>query len=165
MISSVLYYGAGALAVYFAFLTFLASIVAVIQEAKIWAPKSVPSLSVLGCLKVFVFNVVWMSLCFIGSVVIVIKWILSLGTSDIARDGNCLIEKWVAKADTLACVGKVQVVGMEHLQIVNGSAPAPIFVANHSSQIDAGVVYWLNQRFKWIAKSSGKDLRVFVVLA
>ena len=135
--------------------TVLASAFAVYQEAKIWKPKPLPSLSLFGCLKVFLFNVCWMTLCLVGSILIVIKWILMCGTSDIARDGNRLIETRVAKLVLRSLVAKVEVFGMEHLPAtIEGSRPAPVFVANHASQIDTGAVYFLDQRFKWIAKES-----------
>ena len=140
---------------YFVYGILLASLLAVFQEAKIWRPRTVPSLSVVGGVKVFLFNVVWMTGVGTGALLIVIKWILTLGTSDIARDGNCLVERTVAKLDTVLFLGKVKVEGMDNFPAnAEGSIPAPIIIANHSSQVDLAVVYFLNKRWKWITKQS-----------
>jgi 1-acyl-sn-glycerol-3-phosphate acyltransferase len=140
---------------YLVVMTVLSAALAVVQEAKIWKPKSVPSLSLYGCAKVFLFNIMWMSLCLAGSVLIVIKWFVTLGTSDIARDGNRWIECSVGKACLHCFVGTVKVVGRENLPPdTTECKPAPVFVANHASQIDVAAVYYIERRFKWIAKRS-----------
>lgn len=40
----------------------------------------------------------------------------------------------------------------------DGSTPAPVYVANHASQVDLAAVYFLNRRFKWISKDSVRYL-------
>jgi 1-acyl-sn-glycerol-3-phosphate acyltransferase len=143
----------GAAAAYVVGTTTVAAGVAVLQEQKIWAPASLPSLPLFGLLKVFLFNVVWMIGCLLGSIMITAKWIVMFGQSDIAREGHLLVENLVARACIYGFVGKVQLKGMENLPDEN-MVPAPVFVANHASQIDVGAVYFLGRRFKWIAKSS-----------
>jgi 1-acyl-sn-glycerol-3-phosphate acyltransferase len=133
--------------------TLAASAVAVWQEQKIWQSKALPSLSPIGQCKVFLFNVCWMVGCLIGSLFIILKWIVTLGQSDIALEGNRLVENIVAQVCVLMFVGKVQLMGLEHLPATD-MVPAPVYVANHASQIDVGVVYFLNRRFKWISKLS-----------
>ena len=51
-------------------------------------------------------------------------------------------------------MGNVQVDGIENLPPMNPGSPAPVYIANHASQLDVAVVYTLNRRFKWISKSS-----------
>jgi lysophosphatidate acyltransferase len=165
-----------ALVGYIVLATAATAAIAAYQEAKIWRPKSLPSLSMWGHVKVFVFNVVWMMTCLLGSIFITIKWVVSLGTSNLSKDGNRLVEDLAARLVLCCFVGTVQVVGREHLpppssddsamaSTASASAsasdsqarltiPAPVYVANHASQLDAAVVYYLNRRFKWIAKKS-----------
>lgn len=149
----IIYYAVRLFGGYVAVVTTLAASVAVLQERNIWKPKSLPSLSILGSIKVFVYNAVWMLLCIVGAFLVTLKWILTLGTSDLERDTNRLVENWVARCCTYALIGRVQVHGTEHLPSTD-SIPAPIFVANHASQLDVGAAYFLGHRFKWIAKQS-----------
>ena len=65
-----------------------AAAVAAHQESKIWQSKSLPSLSLLGMFKVFLFNVVWMVVCFIGVIYVGIKSILLLGSLNTTREGQ-----------------------------------------------------------------------------
>jgi lysophosphatidate acyltransferase len=149
------YYAVGILLGYMVLTTVAASAVAVLQERKIWRPKSLPSLSWFGLVKVFVFNIVWMATCLIGSILICVKWIVLCGTSDIQKDGNRIVEDTAARLVIQCFIGRVQVLGQENLP--NGSSaiiPAPVYISNHASQIDAAVVYYLDRRFKWIAKKS-----------
>jgi lysophosphatidate acyltransferase len=131
----------------------LAAAVAVRQEYKIWKPSNLPSLSIWGMIKVFWFNIVWFVLCLVGSILISAKWCLQLGRSDIEYEGNQWVEATVARICVTLFVGPVRVEGTEHLP-PNDKNPAPVYVANHESQIDVGVVYYLGRRFKWIAKQS-----------
>ena len=142
-----------AFAVYSVVVMTLAAVVAVNQERKIWKHKKLPSLSYFALIKVFFFNIVWFVLCGVGFTLISIKWILTCGTSDIEYEGNRWVEANVAKVCIKLFVGTVEVYGKENLP-KESEVPAPIFVANHASQIDVGAVYFLNRRFKWIAKSS-----------
>jgi 1-acyl-sn-glycerol-3-phosphate acyltransferase len=133
--------------------TTLASGVAVLQEQKIWKPESLPSLPLVGLIKVFLFNVTWMLGCLAGAVLISLKWILTFGKSDIAKESHCLVENMVARACIYLFVGNVQLKGMDNLPDED-TVPAPVYVANHASQVDVGAVYFIGRRFKWIAKKS-----------
>jgi lysophosphatidate acyltransferase len=146
-------YVAAILLGYIVFSSVAAAAVAVMQERKIWQSKALPSLSVMGQLKVFLFNLVWMYCCLIGSILISLKWLLTFGTSDIQSEGNRRVEDRAARVCVRLLVGDVLVVGRENLPPLN-VIPAPVYVANHASQIDVGVVYYLDRRFKWIAKKS-----------
>jgi 1-acyl-sn-glycerol-3-phosphate acyltransferase len=95
----------------------------------------------------------WMIGCLIGSLFVLIKHIVMLGASDISKDSNRIVEDIVAKLCIWAFVGNVKIVGRENLPPINVQ-PAPVYIANHASQIDLGVVYYLNRRFKWISKLS-----------
>jgi hypothetical protein len=130
-----------------------AAAMAVFQEWKIWKPQSLPSLSLWGCSKVFAFNIVWFTLCLLGSIAIVIKYVVTFGRSSIDRDAHFLVEHTVAKLCTRLFVGRTEIVGREHLPNEH-ETPAPVYIANHASQIDVAVVYFINRRFKWVAKQS-----------
>jgi lysophosphatidate acyltransferase len=138
---------------YIVLVTISASLVAVWQESKIWQSNALPSLSIVGQCKVFLFNVCWMLGCLAGSIIIILKWIFTLGKSDIEMEGNRIVENRVAKFCVRWFVGDVAITGFENLPPPNIS-PAPVYIANHASQIDLGVVYFINRRFKWIAKQS-----------
>lgn len=149
------YYAATVTLIYVGFTTVAAASVAVSQESKLWKPASLPSLSPFGKLKVFLFNVLWMMSCLIGSIMISTKWILTLGTSDIQKEGNRLVEDTAARIIVECFVGEVRVVGRANLPPWSDTMiPAPVYIANHASQLDAAVVYYLDRRFKWIAKQS-----------
>mmetsp|Transcript_16569 Transcript_16569/g.36799 ORF Transcript_16569/g.36799 Transcript_16569/m.36799 type:complete len:319 (+) Transcript_16569:171-1127(+) len=130
---------------------------AVYQEWKIWASSpTIPNLSLLGCIKVYVFNVIWMGFTFAGSLVLLPKWILCGFGSSVETEAHCTVERMGARLCTSSCVGPVVIRGEEYLppDDTPPGQPAPVYVANHSSQIDVGVVYYLFRRFKWIAKQS-----------
>jgi len=146
-------YAAYALFFYTSVTSLLGAALAVLQEDKIWKAKELPSLTLWGKLKVFPFNVAWFQLCLAGSLLIMIKWILTLGSSDISKDANKLAENYVARTVYQVIVGRIQVNGIENLPRED-LTPAPVYIANHASQIDAAVVYFLGRRFKWIAKKS-----------
>jgi 1-acyl-sn-glycerol-3-phosphate acyltransferase len=153
LLVTVVTYSVSILFWYIVIATIGASLVAVWQESKIWTSKGVPNLSLIGQIKVFLFNVCWMLGCLFGAICILIKYILSFGTSDISSDGNQIVEYIVAKLCVYFFVGHVTIIGIEHLPPIN-IIPAPIYIANHASQIDVGVVYYLKRRFKWISKQS-----------
>lgn len=132
----------------------LASFVAALQERKIWKAKPLPSLSAWGFLKVFFFNILWMELCLIGCAIIAIKGFFFQGANyDIAADCFRFVESNAAKICIWTFVGDCKVEGTENLPPVD-RVPAPVYIANHISQIDTGVVYFLERRFKWVAKKS-----------
>lgn len=152
---------------FYAFTTLIFPIASVWQERSIWKARGVPSLSLWGQMKVYVFNVVWMFSCLVGSTLVILRYLLTFGRSDPEYDGHVRVEHHSARL-VMALLGNVKVVGEEHLPkpsladstppSLTTTLPAPVYIANHSSQIDVGAVYLLNRRFKWIAKSSVKYL-------
>lgn len=147
---------------YIGIVSTLAALIAVHQERNIWKPPLLPSLSYWGGMKVFFYNIMWMFSCIIGILCIVLKWIVSLGSSDLEYDSNRWVENIAAQLCTYIWIGRVHIEGMEHLKdsmfplamMTSPKIPAPIFIANHASQLDVGATYFLGQRFKWIAKQS-----------
>ncbi|CAB9529789.1 sn-glycerol-3-phosphate acyltransferase 1, chloroplastic [Seminavis robusta] len=138
---------------FFALATVVSSLVAALQERKIWAPANMPSLSPFAMVKVFLFNIVWITSSAVGCTIIWIKYFLLFGTPDIVKECNV----WVEKTGSYLCcgmLGKVTVIGVENLPPEDLSVPAPVYIANHASQIDLGAVYFIHRRFKWIAKQS-----------
>ena len=138
----------------YAFVTIISSLVAANQERKLWAPSNMPSLTLLGLTKVFCFNLIWIISCTVGCLLIGIKHVLLLGSSDLVWECNCYVERYSAILCT-ALLGRVTLVGAENLPPDDETQiPAPVYIANHASQIDLGAVYFLQRRFKWIAKQS-----------
>jgi len=138
----------------------LASLAAIYQERKIWVHPKVPSLTTIGMVRVFAINVVWMTVAILGSVVIAIEaaatknWLNLKHTRKLAHN---YVERKCAMLIT-SMIGPVVVKGTENLPVDESSSPAPIYVANHSSQIDAAVVYAIERQWRWIMKSSIKFL-------
>lgn len=138
---------------------FVLPILSVFQERRIWKSNLLPSLSPLGHLKVFLFNVMWMGGTLVGGLLLLPKFVLGkfLGF-------DCQYEAHVVERMTgnICCLSficpKVEIRGKENLPPEDGSSPAPVFVANHASQVDLGVVYFLGRRFKWISKDSVRYL-------
>lgn len=87
---------------------------------------------------------------------------MSLGGQSVASNmQNMVVENLIAKMLFTMIVGKVKIINphnIPNMDVRNPTIPAPIFVANHSSQIDICVVYFILKRFKWIAKQSAKFL-------
>ena len=130
-------------------------IASVWQERKLWKSHLVPSLGLFGQLKVFLFNVVWMSVTLVGGLIVLVGKLFGFD----AAYGSSRVEKLTGTLCSLMFVcPKIEIVGGEHLPEEDGSSPAPVYIANHASQIDLGVVYFLNRRFKWIAKDSVRYL-------
>lgn len=136
-------------------LSFIGALASVDQERKIWLSPGIPSVSLFGMMKIFGLNVVWMNCCLLGAIITVLQSILLRykPQDEFAHD---IVERGVAKLALRLFVGPVEIRGAEHLPPPDhpGSIPAPIYIANHSSQIDVAAVYELNRQFKWIAKSS-----------
>eukprot|EP00540_Astrosyne_radiata_P008431 CAMPEP_0116822378 /NCGR_PEP_ID=MMETSP0418-20121206/234_1 /TAXON_ID=1158023 /ORGANISM="Astrosyne radiata, Strain 13vi08-1A" /LENGTH=246 /DNA_ID=CAMNT_0004450483 /DNA_START=94 /DNA_END=834 /DNA_ORIENTATION=+ len=72
----------------------------------------------------------------------------------VARSAHEFVERTVAQVCIGGFIGNVVIRGEENIPSDSPGIPAPIYVANHASQIDVGVVYFLMRRFKWIAKKS-----------
>jgi len=136
---------------------FLASMAAVYQERKIWLHPKVPSLTPVGLVKVFCLNVVWMTVCGLGAIATALEaaitghW-LELGHT--RKLAHMVVERKCAMLVTNIFVGNVIVKGTEHLPKEYPDSPAPIYVANHASQIDSAVVYFIEKQWRWIMKSS-----------
>jgi lysophosphatidate acyltransferase len=126
-------------------------LVAVVQEYKLWKPKGLPSMSIYGLIKVYVFNVLWTGFCLLGATVLCPLWLV---TGNVQREANCVVERQVARICVASMLGPVEVRGRENLPPDTPGSPAPVYIANHASQIDVAVVYYLWRQFKWIAKSS-----------
>jgi 1-acyl-sn-glycerol-3-phosphate acyltransferase len=134
----------------------IAAIAAVFQEQKIWANPKLPSLKVTGMIKIFFLNVFWMSACLVGVIITLLEAIITLDwnfkrTRDFA---HIQIERRVAQWTTQLFIGPVQIKGTEYLPPVEPGAPAPVYIANHDSQIDLAAVYHLNRPWRWISKDS-----------
>lgn len=70
-----------------------------------------------------------------------------------------LVERFTAELCFYLFVGRgPEIRGLENLPPNDGSVPAPVYVANHASQIDLAAVYFLDRRFKWISKDSVRYL-------
>eukprot|EP00339_Tiarina_fusa_P002350 CAMPEP_0117055432 /NCGR_PEP_ID=MMETSP0472-20121206/38430_1 /TAXON_ID=693140 ORGANISM="Tiarina fusus, Strain LIS" /NCGR_SAMPLE_ID=MMETSP0472 /ASSEMBLY_ACC=CAM_ASM_000603 /LENGTH=295 /DNA_ID=CAMNT_0004771431 /DNA_START=110 /DNA_END=997 /DNA_ORIENTATION=+ len=141
-----------------AFLTFhallgLAAVAAIVQESKIWAHPKLPSLNAFGIVKVWLLNVVWMEVCLFGSLVTVLKGIVTLDLKNTRPLAHGIVENYCGKLVSMLFIGPVEVRGLENLPPAD-MKPAPVYVANHHSQIDAAVCYYLGRQWRWIAKSS-----------
>lgn len=159
---------------YFIVMISLASIIAAYQESKIWKTKKqsettpsstndkesttrqhiVQPLSFIGFCKVVIFNATWMIGCFIGSTIMLIKYYITFGNTDLAYECHINVEHPVSMILMEWFIGTVHIDGMENLPPNNASIPAPVYIANHASQLDISSVYYLSRRFKWIAKQS-----------
>ena len=100
-----------------------------------------------------------MSLCLIGALLILIirPFVSSKTTHTLA---NVYVERIVGKICIYTFISNqgVTINGIENLPKSNSSASsyklAPVFIANHASQLDIGAVYFLNRTWKWIAKKA-----------
>lgn len=138
---------------------FLIPILSVFQERKIWKSPLLPSLSLFGIIKVFLFNVLWMSITLIGGLLLLPKFILGkIFGFDCSWEAH-IVERVTAITCCICFVcPKVEIRGEENLPPDDGSSPAPVYVANHASQVDLAVVYFLMRRYKWISKDSVRYL-------
>lgn len=132
-----------------------APITAVYQESKIWNPHpKLPSLSIFGMIKVYMITLIWMTFTSIATVILLPKVILK-GWKGVERDAHCLMERMAGIACTIIVAGPVQIRNAHNLPVDGTSC---VYIANHASQIDLAVVYFIFRRFKWISKSSVKYL-------
>jgi 1-acyl-sn-glycerol-3-phosphate acyltransferase len=106
----------------------------------------------LWLFKVYCFNVIWMGGCLLGAVFVLLpKYLL---TGSVERESHEWVEGFVGWLVLRGFVGPVKIVGKEHLPPKEPGAPAPVYIANHASQLDIASVYFLKRRFKWISKKS-----------
>ena len=138
----------------------LISILSVVQERRIWNPSALlPSLSLLGHVRIYAFNVLWMSITLMGGVLLLPKYMIGKIFGFDCQYDAYLVERFTAKMCFYLFVGGgPEIRGVENLPPDDGSVPAPVYVANHASQIDLAVVYFLGRRFKWISKDSVRYL-------
>lgn len=135
----------------------LAALAAVYQERKIWLNPNVPSLTTVGMIKVFLLNLVWMTVCFLGAVVTIIEAAATKNWLDLKHTRKLAHKVVERKCAMLVCslfIGPVIVKGAENLPPDEPGSPAPVYVANHASQIDSAVVYFIERQWRWIMKSS-----------
>ena len=136
------------------------AIASVLQERKIWKATKSP-LTLWGLFKIFIFNVFWMLSIGIAALALVPMWISRGCGSSVSLEQNAVMEKLVAIGLLNVFVGTVKVVNEDkipELSIYPSTKPAPVFIANHCSQLDISAVYFIIKRFKWIAKDSVKFL-------
>lgn len=134
-------------------------ILSVLQERRIWKSDLLPSISLFGILKVFLFNVLWMGFTLLGGLVLLPKFILGKFLGFDCQYEAHVVERVTAKICCICFIcPKVEIRGEKNLPVEDGSCPAPVYVANHASQVDLAVVYFLGRRFKWISKESVRYL-------
>ena len=137
----------------------LGALASVHQEQKIWKNPKLPSLQPHALVKVYLLNVVWMMACGMGALLTPL-YCLVTGSKDSRKWAHMVVERKVAQFLCHCFLGPVEVVGSEHLppppnsDSNNKVSPAPVYIANHDSQIDLAAVYFLNREWRWIAKSS-----------
>ena len=102
-------------------LSFLSSIVGIYQEYKIWTPRSIPSLSLWGMVKVYLFNVVWTTGSLIGSTLLLLNNTL---TGHIESEALA-VELFLAVLVCAIFVGPIEVRNAEKLPSRNRVAQLP----------------------------------------
>lgn len=135
----------------------VAALAAVYQERKIWLDSKLPSLTMLGMMKVFGLNIVWMSVCLLGAIVTLVEAAMTRNWLDLQHTrkiANNIVERYCGMLCVSMFVGPVIIQGIENLPSDSPGIPAPVYIANHASQIDVAVVYHLKRSWRWIAKSS-----------
>jgi lysophosphatidate acyltransferase len=136
---------------------FLFAIPATVQEYKIWKHTPTP-LTLWGLVKVYLFNIIWMGLSLTGAVLLLPIWASRGFGNSVQLEAHCVMERLTAMALTSFMIGSVEIRGEEKLpwtkEDEGTDSVAPIYIANHGSQIDVGVVYFAIPHFKWIAKKS-----------
>mmetsp|Transcript_24917 Transcript_24917/g.35703 ORF Transcript_24917/g.35703 Transcript_24917/m.35703 type:complete len:307 (-) Transcript_24917:50-970(-) len=131
---------------------FVIPIVAVLQERRLWKPPLV-KLSLWGCTKVYLFNLFWFALSQLGSLILLPFFLIGANVEQLA---TVWVERYTGFFLLYLFVGPVRIRCGENLppQQQNQQPAAFVYIANHSSQIDGGVVYFICRRFKWIIKQS-----------
>jgi len=120
-------------------------------------------LTMIGILKVYIFNIFWMTGSLLGTLSLLPMWISRGCGPSVELEANAVMEKLCAMGTHMCVVGNVEVKNRELLPKINlhsnananaTSTPAPVFIANHCSQLDVSTMYFVLRRFKWIAKQS-----------
>eukprot|EP01083_Nonionella_stella_P272498 924078_1 len=112
------------------------------------------------------FNILWMAGSLLGTLSLLPMWISRGCGPSVELEANAVMEKLCAMGTHMCLVGNVEVKNRELLPKINlysnnanasgnnTSTPAPVFIANHCSQLDVSAMYFVLRRFKWIAKQS-----------
>ena len=98
-----------------------------------------------------------MGLCLLGTIALIPMWLQRGCGNSIELEAQIVVEKLTAMACHEAVAGTVEIINEENLppiKLQDPDSPAPIFIANHCSQLDVSAVYYALRRFKWIAKKS-----------
>jgi len=107
-----------------------------------------------GIVKVYILNVIWMLGALLGFIGLLLGW-ASRGFGGSIQAESFFVERFLAKMCIFACIcNNVIIQGEDNLPLISDDQPAPIYVANHGSQLDLAVVYFPLRTFKWIAKKS-----------
>ena len=129
---------------------------AVFQEIKVWKSTPYP-LTAMGIFKVYLTNLMWMSLGLFASLSLIPMWAGRGFGRTVEVEAHSVMERLISMAIVKTIAGNVEVRGEENIPgPTPPGKPAPVYVANHCSQIDIPSVYFPFSRFKWIAKSSVK---------
>ncbi len=143
---------------------FIFPIASVFQERRIWNPSPhLPSLSFHAHIKIYLVNAVWMALTLIGGLILLPKAMVGklLGNGFAVQREAHFVERTTSAICTYVfLVPTVEIDGVENLppSSEDGTSPAPVYIANHSSVIDLAVVFLLNKRLKWVSKDSVRYL-------
>jgi 1-acyl-sn-glycerol-3-phosphate acyltransferase len=128
-------------------------LISVYQERRLWKPPKLPRLSLWGMSKVYVFNICWLALSQVGSLILLPFYVIGI---NVEWPATVLVERWTAFIIVMVFIGPVKVEGLENLPPNDDSKQSKgvVYVANHNSQIDAAVVYYIHRKFQWILKNS-----------
>jgi len=129
-------------------LLFCIPLASIYQERKIWLKPGVKPLNIVGYSKVYLYNLIWFTGSFVGCILAILLQPFYSASLDYAI--NSVVEPVIGKACHMI-LGPVEIIGSENLPASNEPV---IYAANHSSQIDIGVSYYLRRSFKWISKRS-----------
>lgn len=159
---------------YLIFALVITPLAGIYQECLVWNKKpssskasssKVPRLNIIGYVKLYIFFVLWIGLCLMGSLLLLPLFLLSAGKSKFVEYSiNNVVQKLTGTFLILALIGNVEIKGIQNLppaqqpqqqkQQKGEKKKGCIYIANHSSTIDSGAVYFINRSFRWIAKKS-----------
>ena len=127
-------------------------------------------------MKVYFFNVLWMSLCLLGALLISIfvrPFTTSKNTHKVCNEycerlvGKICIYLFITNTGvTIHGINNLPPPPSEEMETTTAQStssnttnsppnePAPVYVANHASQLDIGAIYFLHRNWRWIAKQS-----------
>ena len=142
---------------YYGNTSFVVSILATVQEYKVWKKTSSP-MNVIGILKCYALNICWMWGCLLLLLIMTPTWILrGFKNKCVSNESHGVIESTISKFLIATFVGRVEVKNAHHLPpTTKDGEVGPVFVANHITTFDAPSVYLVlkNHPFTWIFKKS-----------